>query len=167
MTDIVKTYPNGGLIEVYMQVDRDTSDYDRIFACCEYFAMQGKKVVITPRFTVTTVNEEYIAIYTSLRGTPYWGKCPDFCVDGVWYEHEGYDETKDLADPQKKSDTFCYMLRRGIKQSDKIIADDTGIGRRWAKKVIFNRVHVEKQNITEVYIKTANGLELLYKKEAE
>ena len=26
------------------------------------------------------------AIYASLKGTPYWGKCPDFNVDGVWYK---------------------------------------------------------------------------------
>jgi len=34
------------------------------------------------------------AIYASLRDTPFLGKCPDFCVDGVWYEHEGYDVNK-------------------------------------------------------------------------
>jgi len=164
MTDIVKTYPNGGVIEVYRQVDRDTSDYDRIFACCEYFAMQGKRVVITPRFTVTTVNEEYIAIYASLRGTPYWGKCPDFCVDGVWYEHEGYDKNKDLTDRQKKADSFCWMMKRGLKQSGRVIVEDCGVGRFFAKRTIYNRIHIERQNISEVYIRTDKGLELLYKK---
>ena len=43
MTDIVKTYPNGDIIEVYRQVDRTASDYLKVFACCEYFAIQGKK----------------------------------------------------------------------------------------------------------------------------
>ena len=165
MTDIVKTYPNGGVIEVYRQVDRGTSDYDRIFACCEYFAVQGKRVVITPRFTVTTVNPEYRIIYASLRDTPYWGRCPDFRVDGVWYEHEGFDKKKDLNDPKKRVNTFGKMIKRGIKQSDRVIVEDCNIGRFYAKRNIFNRVHVEKQNITEVYIRTENGLELLYSKE--
>ena len=163
----LKKYANGGKIEVYQQIDRKTSDFRRIYACCKYFAKQGKKVLITPAFLVDTIgNPEYEAIYASLRGTPYWGKCPDFCVDGVWYEHEGYDVEKDLTDSKKRADTFCWMMRRGVKQSDRIIVEDCGFGRRWAKKTIYNRVHRERQNIKEVYVRTSNGLEVLYKKEA-
>ena len=125
--------------------------------------MQGKRVIITPRFGETIGNPKYEKIYASLEGTQYWGKCPDFSVDGVWYEHEGYDITKDLTDHQKRADTFCLMMKRGVKQSDRIIVDDCKVGRRWAKKVIFNRVHFEKQNIKEVYIRTLDSLECLYK----
>ena len=124
--------------------------------------MQGKRAIITPRFSETIGNPDYHAIYASLKGTPYWGKCPDFCVDGVWYEHEGYDETKDLTAPRKRANTFFKMITRGVKQSERIIIEDCKAGRRWAKKNIYNRVHIEKQNIKEVYIRTNVGLELLY-----
>jgi len=84
-----------------------------------------------------------------------------------WYEHEGYDVSKDFSEhPKKKENTFSKMMNRGTKQSDRIIVEDCGVGRRWAKKTIYNRIHFEKQNISEVYIRIAAGLELLYKKEA-
>jgi hypothetical protein len=59
------------------------------------------------------------------------------------------------------------MMQRGIKQSERIIVEDCGIARRWAKKTIYNRIHSERQNISEVYIRTETDLELLYKKEAD
>ena len=162
----LKEYENGGKIDVYDLVDQKASDFDNVFACCEYFAQQGKYVLITPSFTGDILkNPNYHKIYASLMGTPYWGKCPDFLVDGVWYEHEGYDEEKDLSDRQKRADTFCWMMKRGVKQSDKIIVEDCGVGRFFAKRTIYNRVNIERQNISEVYIRTAEGLELLYKKE--
>ena len=93
------------------------------------------------------------------------GKCPDFCVNGLWYEHEGYDKSKDLSNQKKRLHTFCNMLGRGIKQSDRVIVEDTKVSLFSAKRIIYNRVHLEKQNIREIYIKTVTGLELLYKKE--
>jgi hypothetical protein len=164
MIETLKTYDNGGKIEAYHSVDRLAHDYANVYACCDYFAKQGAHTVITPRFSETIRNPDYQTIYVSLKDTHYWGKCPDFCVNGEWYEHEGYDKTKDLSEPKKKSDTFCYMLRRGLKQSNRLVVEDTGIGRAWAKRIIFNRVNIEKQNIAEIYIRTANDLELLYKR---
>ena len=165
MTDIVKTYENGGKIEVYRLVNQSAGDYKKIYACCEYFAKQGAHTVITPTFLVETIgNPIYEEIYASLRNTQYWGKCPDFKVNGAWYEHEGYDLTKDLTENQKRADTFCWMMKRGVKQSDRIIVEDCNVVRRYARRTIFNRVNIEHQNITEVYIRTEEGLELLYKK---
>ena len=166
MIIILKKYDTGGKIEVFQSVDQTTSDFQKIYACCDYFARQGAKTLITPRYNATTVNTEYEIVYASLKGTEYWGRCPDFCVNGVWYEHEGYDETKDLTNPNKRADTFSKMMNRGLKQSDRLIVEDCGVGRRWAKKTIYNRVTYENQNITEVYIRTSDSLELLYKKEA-
>jgi len=162
----LKEYEYGGKIEVYAQVDRTTDDFNRIYACCDYFAKQGAKTLIYPHFTETVTNPDYISIFASLRYTPYWGKCPDFTVNGVWFEHEGYDIGKDLTKPDKRADTFSKMMNRGIKQSDRLIVEDCRVGRRWAKKNIYNRIHYENQNIVEVYIRTDNGLEILYKKEA-
>jgi hypothetical protein len=165
MIVILKQYDNGGKIEAYQMVNQTTSDFKRVFACCDYFAKQGAKTLITPRFGDTVGNPDYVLIYASLKGTPYWGKCPDFCVNGVWYEHEGFDETKDLSDNKKREGTYCKMLTRGLKQSDKIIVEDCGVSRYYAKRRIYNRIHFVHQNITEVHIRTADGLELLYKKE--
>ena len=161
----LKEYENGGKIDVYDLVNQQASDFKNVFACCEYFAQQGKYVLITPSFTGDTFkNPNYHKIYASLMGTLYWSKCPDFLVDGVWYKHEGYDTKKDLSDRQKRADTFCWMMKRGVKQSDRIIVEDCRVGRFFAKRTIYNRVNIEKQNISEVYIRTDEGLELIYKK---
>ena len=162
----LKKYENGGKIEVFQTVDQTTSDFKKIYACCDYFAKQGKKTLITPRYHATTVNTEYEIVYASLKGTQYWGRCPDFCVDGVWYEHEGYDETKDLSKWKKRASTFCKMMTRGIKQSDRLVLEDCGVSLQYIRRNIYNRVHFSKpkQNITEVYLRTPKGLELLYKR---
>jgi len=121
--------------------------------------------LILPRFDVTIANPDYHKIYAFLKGTPYWGRCPDFLVNGVWYEHEGFDETKDFSShPKKRANTFSKMIMRGIKQSDRLIIEDCGVGYFFARRTLFNRVCCEKQNISEVYIRKSDGLELLYKK---
>ena len=164
MITTLKKYENGGKIEVFQTVDQTTSDFKKIYACCDYFAKQGAKTLITPRYNVTTVNTEYEIVYASLKGTEYWGRCPDFCVNGVWYEHEGYDDTKDLSNLHKRGDTFSKMMGRGLKQSDRIILEDCGVTPNYIKRNIYNRVNFENQNISEVYIRTSDGLELVYKK---
>ena len=160
-------YQNGGKIDVYTLVDHEASDYQNVLACCRYFAQQGAHVIIYPRFVDTIGNPMYEKIFASLNGTQYWGKCPDFTVNDVWYEHEGYDVKKDLTDPKKRKITFSNMISRGLKQSDRIILEDCGVGRFYAKSSIYNRIHFEHQNINEVYIRTANGFELLHKKQED
>jgi hypothetical protein len=157
-------YENGGKIDVYDLVNQTTSDFKRVYACCEHFAAQGKYVLITPHFAVTKANILYNKIYASLFGTPFWGMCPDFCVDGVWYEHEGYDTKKDLSDKNTCKLTFSNMIRRGLTQSERVIVEDCSVTLRYAKRNIFKRIHFEKQNISEVYIRTENGLILVHKK---
>jgi len=160
----LKEYENGGKIDVFQTVNQAASDFKNVFACCDYFAMQGAKTLIPPHFEDTIGNPDYESIFASLKGTQFWGRCPDFSVNGAWYEHEGYDENKDLTDSKKREGTYCKMLTRGLKQSDKIIVEDCGVSRFYAKRRIYNRIHFVHQNIGEVYIRTAEGLELLYKK---
>jgi len=64
----------------------------------------------------------------------------------------------------KEYETYCKMLTRGLKQSDKIIIEDCGVSRFYAKRRIYNRIHFVHQNISEVYIRTGETLELLYRK---
>jgi len=158
-------FPNGGKIDVYKFVDKSANDFGNVYKCCEYFAMQGAHTIIYPQFSVTIGNIAYEYIFASLKNTPFWGRCPDFTVNGVWYEHEGYDTSKDLSDRKRRANTFSKMMTRGVKQSEKIIVEDCGVGRFYAKYSIYNRIHFEHQNINEVYIRTVSGLELLYKKE--
>ena len=163
MISTLKEYPNGGKIDVYDLVDQTTDDFDRIRKCCEYFAKQGKYVLITPSFTGDVLkNPNYHLIYASLMGTPYWGKCPDFLVNGIWYEHEGYDTKKDLSDWQTRADTFCKMMTRGVRQSERIIVEDCGATLRFIRRNIYNRIHCENQNIKEVYMRVEAGLKMLY-----
>ena len=164
MIETLIEYSNGGKIEVYRMVDREASDYQNVYACCDYFAKQGKHVIIYPRFVDTIGNLIYEAIFESLKGTRYWGKCPDFTVNGVWYEHEGYDIKKDLTDPKKRKITFSNMISRGLKQSERIIIEECHVTRRFARRVVYDRINVEHQIIYEVYIKTDDIFELLYKK---
>ena len=166
MIENLIAFENGGKIDVYQMVDRAASDFEKIYTCCEYFAKQGARTIIAPRFDYVIGNPVYECIYASLKGTPYWGKCPDFSVNGVWYEHEGFDEEKDLSTPQKRADTFSLMIRRGIKQSDRLVVEDSGFGRSYARRTIFNRVYLENQDIKEVFVRTPKGLELIYKKES-
>jgi len=165
MINTHKEYSNGGKIDVYQIVDTLSSDFKKVFACCDFFAAQGNKTLIPPHFEDTIGNPLYEEIFHSLKDSQYWGKCPDFSVNGIWYEHEGFDINKDLSDPAKRADTFSLMMRRGIKQSDKIIVEECNVGRFYAKRSIYNRIHFEHQKINEVYIRTEDGLELLYKKE--
>ena len=164
MIETLIDYANGGKTDVYTLVDKSASDFKKVLACCDYFALRGAHTIIYPRFSETIGNPLYHEIFASLQGTQYWGKCPDFTANGVWYEHEGYDTTKDLSSLKKKSNTFCNMLGRGIKQSSRVIIEDCNVGRRFAIRVIFNRILYEHQSISEVYIRTETGLELLYKK---
>jgi len=157
-------YPNGGKIDVYKFIDQTSDDFENVLKCCEYFAAQGAHVIIYPQFSVTIGNIAYEHIFSSLRNTQYWGRCPDFTVNGVWYEHEGFDTKKEISCQKKKLSKYCNMLSRGVKQSDKIIVEDTGVWRQSARRIIHNRIYKEKQNISEVYIRTNSGLETIYKK---
>lgn len=59
-------------------------------------------------------------IYGTLKGTPYYGKCPDLLVDGIWYEHEGF-----CGEKIKRS--FRNMCKHGFKQSNRVIIEDCGL----------------------------------------
>lgn len=132
-TEEMVTFPNGGKVVVYNAIDRSTDDFRRILSCAKYFAQQGKHVVMPPMLKVPYKNPVYDKIFGTLRGTPYYGKCPDLLVDGVWYEHEGF------TNPNPKSN-FSNMLRRGLAQSDRIIIEKCGLSERIMRKSIRDRL---------------------------
>jgi len=153
MIETLKEYPNGGKIQAYNSVDNTSTDYKKIKSCCDYFASQGSITLMTPKLHFK--DPLYDLIYSDLIGTKYYRKCPDFKVNNIFYEHEGY-----ITD--NPFNAFSNMVSRGIKQSPRIIIDVCGIGNVWAKKYLFDRIQ-NGDIISEVWILTNHGfLERLY-----
>ncbi len=101
----------------------------------------------------------YDCIYGDLKGTKFYGKCPDMRINGVWYEHEG------IVTGWGKH-AFSNMLNRGLKQSNHLVIDDCGLTDRWMKKSLYNRIQ-QGQDIKEVWVRAVDGIRLLYKKQEE
>ena len=153
-TEILEKYPNGGSVVVYNAVDRYTEDFQRILSCAQFFAKQGKEVILPPKVDVPYKNTAYDKIFSSLKGTSYYGKCPDMCVEGVWYEHEGYK-----TDNQKHA--LKNMLKHGLLQSDRIVIEDVCLTERYILDRIKGKVH-EGKLVSEVWIRKGRELVLVY-----
>lgn len=152
--ETVKTYKNGGQIDVYKNIDRNTDDYKRIYTSAEYFAKQGKKVTLTPRIDSPINCYDYERIYEPLISTQYYGKCPDLLIDGKFYEHEGF-----ITINAKRA--FSNMLKHGLKQSDKVILEKIDLTDNYMIRSIKGR----SEQISEIWLKDGNELRLLYKAE--
>ena len=154
-TKVLVTFPNGGKVVVYNTIDRTTEDFRRILSCAKFFAQQGGQVVMPPKLDVPYKNPAYDMIFGTLRGTQYYGKCPDLQVDGVWYEHEGFSGEK----PKR---SFRNMCNHGLKQSDRIIIEDCGLTDRQMRKSLTERIK-KGTPVEELWIRTTEGLRLYYK----
>ena len=157
--EVVKTFKNGGSVEAYANIDKTTDDYKRIEKAAKSFAREGKTVVITPKFDSPQNCPDYDAIYGSLKGTDYYGKCPDLNVGEVWYEHEGFTTAK----PKK---AFRNMMTNGLVQCDRLIIEDCGLTERSMRRSIGERIK-RGTIIKEVWIKKGGTLELLYPKNTD
>ena len=155
-TETVARYDNGGSVLVYDAIDRTTADFQRILRCADFFARQGRRVVLPPKMDVPYKNPAYDRIYGSLRGTPYYGKCPDLCVDGVWYEHEGF-----VHDNPKSN--FANMCKRGLRQSDRIIVEDCGLTDGYMLRSIAGQIR-SGARITEILVHLQDDIRVLYEK---
>jgi SPP1 gp7 family putative phage head morphogenesis protein len=149
---VLKSYKNGGSIESHSLVDVKNSDYKSISQCCNYFAKTGAKTEILPK--VHFKSEDYKTIYKDLIGTKYEGKCPDFRVDGKYYELEGFEKSENKNKASK-------MLTRGLKQSNRIVIEDDGSTENHLKKLINFRIK-EGQEIEEVWVKKEGVLQRVY-----
>ncbi len=154
--ETVRTYKNGGRIDVYKNIDRSTDDYKRIYDSADYFAKQGKKVTLTPKIDSPTNCYDYERIYDRLIGTKYYGKCPDLLVDDKYfYEHEGF-----TGRDQKRC--FGNMLKHGLKQSNRLVVEDCGLTDGYMLRSIHGRI-ANGYAINEIWIKNGKDLRLLYK----
>lgn len=152
----LKNFKNGGSVFVHDLVDQTAGDFKAILDCANFFASQGSEVKLLPRFSDTLKSDMYKNVFKELKGSHYYGKCPDLQIDGKFYEHEGF-----ISQDKKKA--FKNMLNRGLKQSDKIIIEDCGLEESYMTRNINTRIYVEEQNIDEVWIKNGKKLKLIYK----
>ena len=145
-----------GSIEISHLVDRNDSDFSRLMQVAEFFAKDGASVVLSPKMT-RPAKFDYDCVYVSLKGTPFYGKCPDLKIGEFWYEHEGF-----TSDNPKRA--FNNMMNHGLKQSNRIIIDRPGLTERYMRNSVINRLKLGA-NIEEVWIRETDGiLTLLYKK---
>ena len=147
-----------GTIEISHLVNRNDSDFQRLLSVAKSFAAEGTTVSITPKMS-RPPKFEYDCVYGSLRGTRYYGKCPDLKVGERWYEHEGF-----TTDNPKRA--FSNMINHGMKQSDRIIIDKPNLTDAYMKRVINQRIK-DGHHITEVWLNENGILRLLYKKSEE
>ncbi len=150
----LKVFEKGGAISIYSTVDKNSGDFKDVLACCESFALSGSQVSILPK--INAKDPAYREIYRGLIGTPYEGKCPDFSVEGIFYEHEGFTA-------HNPKSNFSNMLSRGLKQSDKIVVEECGLSDHYMKRIINARIQ-QGVVINEVWIKKDSNLRLFYKR---
>ncbi len=121
----VKEYANGGSIYRSALVDQLAGDYKKVFSCCDQFAKNGHQAEILPK--VHKDDPAYKNFFGNLIGTKYEGKCPDFRVNGKYYELEGF--TTGNLDKAVNN-----MLKRGLKQASRIVIEDASASFRDIKK---------------------------------
>ena len=147
-------YENGGTLSIHELVEKKKVDYHDIISIAQSFAKQGSKVEITP--SVHFKSAEYKQIYGSLIGTKYERKCPDFRVDGIFYEYESF------VRPWKKK-KVGRMLSHGMEQSPYIVINNTkGCSDRFIRKNIIARTNVNA-DIREVWVYEKGKTRLFFK----
>jgi len=159
MFETYKQYENGGKVLIHKNINRKGNDYKSLVSIANFFAKEGKTVKLTP--TVHFKSDEYKEIYGSLTGTIYERKCPDFQIDGLFYEFESYI-------PPFNKGKISHMLKDGLKQSSRIIINNTkGAADRYIKRLVYDRINNENftYNIDEVWIYEKGKLRLLFKKQ--
>jgi len=144
-----------GTVKTSRLIDVSSSDFGKIQQVADYFASMGSEVEMTPKMS-RPPKFLYDCYYKNLRGTQYENKCPDLRVDGVWYEHEGFVSGNPM-------NAFRNMMNHGLKQASRIIIDQPDLTDAYMKRSIHNRIS-NGQSIDEVWIRTNDGLRLLYKK---
>ena len=146
-----------GTVTISKLVDRKDSDFRKLDEIATFFAREyGAEVILTPKMS-RPHKFQYECVYSSLIGTKYEGKCPDLCINGIWYEHEGFTS----ANPKN---AFRNMLNDGLKQSDRIVIDKPQLTERYIIHSIERRIR-DGQNKKEIWTREPGGnIRLLYKK---
>ena len=133
--------------------DKHQSDYYKIRRIGDHFAKQGCEVQMPKQHNVKS--DEYSIIFGSLKGTEYWGKCPDLIVNGITYEFEGYDT------PWGKK-KVGRMIKHGLRQSPNVIIDNT---KGCSHRFVIKRMHDLKKPVDELWVYEKGEITRLYKKQ--
>lgn len=145
-----------GMVKISRLINTNSPDYSKLVQIAEHFAAEGAIVEMTPKMS-RPADFLYDCYYKDLRGTKYYGKCPDMRIKGVWYEHEGF-----ISDNPKNA--FRNMLHDGLLQSERLIIDRPELSRRYMMRSIIGRIS-RGEDIKEVWLRNPDGtIELLYKK---
>ena len=122
-----------GTVTIHQLINREDSDFHKLDEIATFFAReQGAEVILTPKMS-RPPKFQYECVYSSLVGTKYEGKCPDLCVNGVWYEHEGFISSN-------PKNAFRNMLNDGLKQSNRLIIDKPNLSDAYMKRIIRQRI---------------------------
>lgn len=113
LPEVLKEYKNGGKVTTSNLVNKAENDYNDLVMIAKNFAKEGQKVEILPK--IHFKNELYQKIF---KGA-YDKKCPDLNIGNSFYEFESF-----VGDWNKNK--ISNMLRKGLKQSNKIIIDIRG-----------------------------------------
>ena len=154
-----KQYKNGGKVLVPKNINKKGSDYKQLISIANFFAKEGKTVIINP--VIHFKSDEYLLIYNSLAGTVYECKCPDLQIDGIFYEFENYI-------PPFNKDKISHMIRKGAKQSSRIIINNSkGASDRYIRDNIYKRLKNKtfQYDINEIWLYEKGKLRLLFKKQ--
>ncbi len=148
-------YKGGGSVHTHRLINDDDSDYKPVLASAQWFAKyENAKVELMPKAHFKS--NEYQSLYSELKNTPYYKKCPDLRVNGKFYEHEGFEGN----DPKSR---LKKMLNRGVKQSNRLIIENPEVTEAYLLRNIKDRIFIFKQDIKEVWVKQGDKLTLIYK----
>lgn len=152
-------FPNGGSVAIHREVNRNGSDFTAVYDSCYAFAKKGFETRVTPAMnsTLTHRKKDYDAIYGDLKGTKFYGKCPDFWVDGRFYEHEGFSS-------KKPKNALRNMMSHGLEQSNRLVIEKPLLSDKHITHNISMRVE-NGQDIQEVWIKDKDDLRQVYKRQ--
>lgn len=153
-TDYEEVQHGDGKVLIHRLVDRNASDYRKVYSVAEEFAKRGSVVEMLPK--IHTKAPLYKKIYGDLIGTKYDSRCPDLKIDGKYYEHEGFTS----ATPKN---AFRNMLKNGLTQSSRLVIEQVDLTDAFMKMSIKNRIYNYHQDIDEVWIRGINGIRLLFK----
>ena len=150
-----KKFKNNGKIEVIEGLKKK-ADYKDLKTIARCFASKGDSVKITT--DIHFKDKKYKEVFGGLIGTKYERKCPDFIINGKFYEYESYT-------PPISKRNFNNMFTRGLSQANNLIIDNNkSMVDRIIKKTIFNRIRLG-QEINEVWLFEKGKVRLLYKKQ--
>ena len=75
----------------------------------------------------------------------------------MWYEHEGYSNVNPKTN-------FSNMMKRGLRQSNRVIVEDCGLTDGYMKRNVLVRIS-ENQRIREVLVRKGDEIRVIFKAE--